>query len=129
MSKAETRDSIIHSTLAAHGISKADLLGLCRDADLVVARKSAARSLKAAGFSVCHIGRILNRDRSTIEHYLGFRHPARASLPNSVSCFPDDVRRVICEAADNGCTTPAAIVAQWVTERARMELQQHRSAA
>jgi hypothetical protein len=129
MSKEQVRDRIIANTLAAYSISKADLLGMCRDSDLVVARKSVARSLKAAGFGVCHIGRILNRDRSTIEHYLGFRHPARASLPNSVSCFPDDVRRAICDAADNECTTPAAIVTQWVTDRARMEISQQRSAA
>lgn len=129
MSKDEIRDRIIHSVLVAHGISRADLLSTCRDSDLVMARKSAARSLRAAGFGTYHIGRILRRDRSTIEHYLGFRVRARASLPNSVACFPDDIRSVIWAAADAECTTPAAIVTQWITERARMETNQQRSAA
>lgn len=129
MTKDEVRERIIHSALVAHRISRADLLGKCRDADLVMARKAVARSLKAAGFGVYHIGRILKRDRSTIEHYLGRRAHAHASLPNSVGCFPDEIRSVIWAAADAECTTPAAIVTQWITERARTELGQQRSAA
>lgn len=115
------RDRIINRVLTAHRISKADLLGKSRDADLVMARKAIAHSLKAERFSVRHIGRILHRDRSTIEHYLGMRVDSSMLLPNSINCFPEDIREAITSVARSERVTPAVIVAEWITERARFE--------
>lgn len=123
------RDQIIHSVLTARRISKRDLLSKCRDEDLVLARKEIAISLKKAGFGIRHIGRILKRDRSTVEHYLGSRLRTSALLPNSINRFPEDVRAIVAAKAQSEGTTPAEIVTGWITERARMELGQHRSAA
>jgi hypothetical protein len=127
--KEVLRDQIVHSVLTARRISKRDLLSTCRDEDLVLARKDIACSLKRAGFGVRHIGRILNRDRATVEHYLGLRLSTRAALPNSINRFPEDVRDIVSAIAQSEGTTPAEIVTQWITERARMELGQQRSAA
>ncbi len=123
------RDQIISSVITPRRITKADLLGTCREEDLVSARKAAAIALKRAGFGIRHIARILHRDRSTVEHYLGLRVNARAALPNSINRLPDDVRSILLAKAKYEGTTPAMIVTEWITERARMELGQHRSAA
>ncbi|MET4210503.1 hypothetical protein [Bradyrhizobium sp. LA2.1] len=115
------RDRVISRVLAAHRISKRDLLGECRDSDLVMARKAIAHSLRAERFSVRHIGRILHRDRSTIEHYLGMRVDVSMVLPNSINCFPTEVQDAITAAARSQRMTPAVIVAEWITERALFE--------
>lgn len=128
-SKEILREQIISRVLIAHRICRSDLLGKCRDADLVAARKAIAHSLKAAGFGVRHIGRILHRDRSTIEHYLGARVRVCMTLPNSLNIFPDDVRAAVAAVAMSERTTPAVVITEWITERARMELGQQRSAA
>ena len=128
MTKELLRDQIISRVLIAHRISRADLLGKCRDADLVAARKAIAHSLRAAGFGLRHIGRILKRDRSTVEHYLGSRLKTCVMLPNSLNQFPEDVRDTVAAIAMAERTTPAVIITEWVTERART-LGQQRSAA
>jgi hypothetical protein len=118
------REQIVSRVLIAHRISRSDLVGKCRDADLVAARKAIAHSLRAAGFGLRHIGRILHRDRSTIEHYLGARVRVCMMLPNTLNKFPDDVRDAIAAIALAERTTPAVIITEWVTERARMQIAQ-----
>lgn len=115
------REQIIDSVLRAHRISRADLLSACRDADLVSARKAIAHALRNAGFSIRRIGKALNRDQSTIDHYLGYRSKFSLALPNSLKCFPEDIRELIVSLAKASGTTPGAIVTEWITERARFE--------
>jgi chromosomal replication initiation ATPase DnaA len=54
-----------------HKITKAALTSKCRKTHLVTARKEVAEILEAAGYSYSDIGRALNRDHSTVLHFLG----------------------------------------------------------
>jgi hypothetical protein len=119
--KEVLREQIISRVLTAHRIARSDLLGKSRDADLVAARKAIAHSLNASGFSMRGIARALNRDRSTIEHYLGFRVKTCMALPNSLNRFPDDVIQIVSDFARAERTTPAVIITEWINERARFE--------
>jgi hypothetical protein len=119
--KEMLRDKVLSRVMTAHRISRADLLGKCRDADLVSARKAVAFSLSEAGFSMRHIARILKRDYTTVRQYLGFRPGTRLALPSSLACFPEDVRETIIGIAKSGQTTPAVIITEWINERARFE--------
>jgi chromosomal replication initiation ATPase DnaA len=59
---------------APHRVTLPALLGSCRLAYMVAARRAAARLLvDDEGLSLPHAGRILNRDHSTVHHLL--RHP------------------------------------------------------
>ncbi|MBO9380048.1 hypothetical protein GG804_25090 [Sphingomonas histidinilytica] len=52
------------------GISDADVLSDCRRRDLIVARREVYRQLRALGASYPTIGRLMQRDHSTIMHAL-----------------------------------------------------------
>lgn len=57
-----------------HGFTANDLVGTSTSRKIAYARFAAIREIKAVmGFSDIHIGRIFNRDRTTIIHALGRR--------------------------------------------------------
>jgi len=65
-----TGGHILGDVAREYGVDVAELTNGRRFAELVEARKEAARRLYNDGLSVTDIGRVLRKDRSTIHYYL-----------------------------------------------------------
>ena len=105
------------------------LLGLSdsREEDVVAARMDAAHRLKAAGFGVVRIGEILKRDHAVIRYYLNKipreNNRTRQSLRRRRRLLPDDIRAAIDEIAELEGVPPHVLLSQWISERARYEIE------
>lgn len=62
---------VIEEVAAKHGVSLFDLMRRCRLNKVVHARAEIAKRLDAQRFTVSEIGRLLNKDHTTIVYYLG----------------------------------------------------------
>lgn len=62
---------LIKDIAAEHGVPLSQIFGQCRRQRVVLARIAVAKALRARGDSSCKIGRLLNKDHSTISVYLG----------------------------------------------------------
>jgi chromosomal replication initiation ATPase DnaA len=62
---------IIRKVLSERAMNPDDFFGPCRCAQFVEARKSAAIQLREAGYSLHHIGNMMNRHHTTIINCLG----------------------------------------------------------
>jgi chromosomal replication initiation ATPase DnaA len=61
---------IIHDVMVKYKIGEKDFFGRDRSSKMARARGVAARRLRAAGFSVTLISRLIRRDRTTISYHL-----------------------------------------------------------
>ena len=68
--KAHTGLEIISSIARDHGLTADDLTGPSRVPAVCVVRRCAMKALRAKGWSTPRIGRLLNRDHSTVVHGL-----------------------------------------------------------
>ena len=75
----KTRE-IIERAARANDVTIADVLSPSQTRDIVKARRQIARELRAADKSLPDIGRILNRDPSSIFHLLKTETPAPSKL-------------------------------------------------
>lgn len=57
---------IISELAAAHGVEFAEVMGDCRTKLLVEARQACFAMLMGLGLSSAHVGRMMNRDHSTV---------------------------------------------------------------
>ncbi|GAC1572995.1 MAG: hypothetical protein NVS3B5_02250 [Sphingomicrobium sp.] len=124
--KIIVRDQIIAEVLEKHAINLDDLTGRCRDAYLVEARMDAAHRLRAADFLSTQIGKILKRDHTTILHYLSEDKRTRKIRTLRLSRFKwmaPDVKDQVIEIAMAEDADPGALVAGWIAERARYEIE------
>lgn len=69
---------LVDIAAAGMGVKASEIMGHCRNRELVEARKWVARDLRASGYSLEQIGRALNRDHTTIMHYLKARKRRQA---------------------------------------------------
>lgn len=65
-----TPEIIITTVCAQSNITPAELLSHQRDKRLVTARKQCARALRSINLSFPKIAKIMNRDHSSIVHYI-----------------------------------------------------------
>lgn len=74
---------ILNQVCLEKGISIEQLLGKQRKSQFVNARKQCARSLRALNLSFPQIGKLMNRDHSSIIHYINpvpSHRPKRGSM-------------------------------------------------
>jgi chromosomal replication initiation ATPase DnaA len=74
--RAEVVQIVLNEIADRHGVQKQLLTSDLRNEHLVRARQEAYSELYSLGFSSSHIGRILNRDHSTVLHGIK-RHTER----------------------------------------------------
>lgn len=121
------RHEIVLDVLHRHGVTMDDLTSRSRKAEFVDARVEIASRLVDLQFSYSRIGKILHRDHSTVAFWINHRRGGR--LPQNINPIPPDVRHCIEGVAAQKRTTAKQVVIEWLTERARFELEQARSAA
>lgn len=125
--RTDQRKRIIAEVLQKHGIDEGTLLGPARTDDVVDARIEAAHRLRSAGFPNIRIAEILKRDRTVIWYYFDKtqreNHRDRLRLKRRHRLLPDDVRAVVNEFAKLEKVAPWTILSEWITERARYELE------
>lgn len=128
--KAVLRKQIIADVLRNHRLGRVEFFGRSRFDELCAARKDAARRLRDAGFTTGHIARILRRERTTILHYFGEAMAQRKRIHNQnyrlLESLAAEVREAILQIAEIEHTTPAAVVREWLSERAKYELDEKR---
>lgn len=123
MTPAENVRKLLREVMADHRICADDFFSGIREKHLVAARMDAARRLRACSYSVCHIGRILKRDHTTVRYYLDGDTRAkkqRRAGQRYVPPYLDNKTRLVIErvAAQQG-VKPVDVVARWVSERAQ----------
>ena len=64
------QDRILYEVEQAVGLTRRQLLSKQQSSTFVAARRTAAKRLRASGYSLREIGRILHRDRSGIQYLL-----------------------------------------------------------
>lgn len=125
--KEKKRHEIVLDVLHRHGVTMDELISRSRKEKFVDARAEIASRLADLSFSYNRIGKILHRDHSTVAHWLNHRRGGR--LPQNLSPIPSEIRHCIEGIAAQRRTTAKQVVIEWLTERARFELEQARSAA
>jgi predicted transcriptional regulator len=125
--KEKKRHEIILDVLHRHGVTIDELMSRSRREKFVDARVEIASRLVDLGLSYNRIGKILERDHSTVAFWLNHRRGGR--LPQNLSPISADVRRCIEGIAAQKKTTAKQVVIEWLTERALFVLEQERSAA
>lgn len=70
MTPREKNLALIHEIAEPHGYTVEDIIGKARHKKLVAVRCMCIRALRDEGYSTTEIGRIMNRDHSTICHAL-----------------------------------------------------------
>jgi len=68
--RATNPGEVIAAVAERHGLTSADLIGPCRNSEIVTARCAAMYELRWAGFSLPAIGRFLKKDHSTVMYAL-----------------------------------------------------------
>ena len=126
-SKERQRHEIILDVLHRHGVTMDELMSRSRKEKLVDARVEIASRLVDIGFSYSRIGKILERDHSTVAFWLNHRRGGR--LPQNLNPVSRDIRNYIEGVAAQRKTTAKQIVIEWITERASFEAGQNRSVA
>jgi hypothetical protein len=118
---------IIKAVLQTHRLHKDDFFGPYRWSYLIEARMDAANRLRAAGFSVNQIARIMKRNHTTILNYFPDLREAKRRRLNERMILrkldPELCPVVKTIAAAEGVTIEI-LIAQWVGERARYEISQ-----
>jgi hypothetical protein len=127
LAKEKQRRDIIMDVLHRHGVTMDELMSCSRRVKYVDARVEIAARLYDIGFPLRRIGYLLDRDHSTVAHWLNHRRGGR--LPQVIYPVPVEVRRYIEDRAAEKRTTPTRVIVEWITERALTELKQARSAA
>lgn len=61
-------ENIFYGEVIKSGYSANEILSRCRRSDLVAARRKIALALRENGFSYPQIGKVMNRDHSSIIH-------------------------------------------------------------
>lgn len=125
--KEKKRHEIILDVLHRHGLTMEELISRSRKEHLVDARVEVASRLVDLGFSYNRIGKVLERDHSTVAFWLNHRRAGR--LPQAICPISLEVRRYIENLAVEKKTTAKLVVIEWLTERVQFELNQNRSAA
>ena len=125
--KEKMRHEIILDVLHRHGVTRDELMSRSRREKYVDARVEIASRLADLGFSYNRIGKILDRDHSTVAFWLNHRRGGR--LPINIAPISADVRRAIEGLAAQRRTTAKQIVIEWLTERAMFEIKRARIAA
>lgn len=125
--KDKKRHEIILDVIHRRGVTRDELMSRSRRAAFVDARVEIAQRLAEIGFSYSRIGKILDRDHSTVCFWLNRRKGGR--LPTNLSPISPDVRNLIEGIAAQRKMTAKHVVIEWLTERAQFELSQNRSAA
>lgn len=124
--RTEARQRILKQVMDKYDVTPEEFFGKRRNADVVDARKEAARRLLDAGFDKASISRILRRDHTTIEYYFsGDRNGTklkRVRLYRLLLALPDEVRIGIERLADARGIAAYALAHQWLVERAAIEL-------
>lgn len=82
---------IVRIVADSHGVSMSDILGSRKHAHVVAARRECMAMLRGEGLSCPQIGRILNRDSSTIVHnlqkFLWSKGYSRRNIDLPWACF------------------------------------------
>lgn len=125
--KEKLRREIVMDVLHKHGVTMDELLSRSRRTKFVDARVEIAARLYDLNFPIRRIGHLLDRDHSTVAYWLVRRRGGR--IPQAVSPLPIEVRHHIENLAVEKRTTPTRVIIEWITERARIEIGQERSAA
>jgi IS30 family transposase len=122
---------IIKTVAAEHRLHIDDMLGRCRVDYLVAARRDAAIRLRGANFPIPQIAKMLKRDHSTIINYIDGGHvrKSRYFRKRALQFVNPQAQAVILETAKLERTTPEIIIAEWVNERARCEMEAKARAA
>ena len=68
MTPREINRSIIAEACEAHGVSTASIMGISRAQSIAFARQHCYWKMWKAGMSFTDIGKVLNRDRTTVRH-------------------------------------------------------------
>lgn len=125
--KAILRKQIISDVLRIHRLGRVEFFGRSQFDELCAARKDAARRLREVGFTTGHIAKILNRERTTVLHYFDDAMAVRKRLRHReyrlLESLPEDVREIIYGVSKAERVAPAAIVREWLSERARHEFE------
>jgi hypothetical protein len=114
-----TAQQIIDSVLQAHRLGREDFFSRHRHSHLVMARKDAARRLKAISLSSAQIARLLRRDEGTIRFYLDETGEKQRNY--ALRHLGPVAKATLIAVAKAKHVDPAVIAAQWITERAEYE--------
>ena len=126
--REKKRHEIVLDVLHRRGVTMDELLSKSRREKFVDARAEIASRLADLGYSYSKIGKILERDHSTVAFWLNHRKGGR--LPQNITPIAADIRRFIEGVAAQRRTTAKLVVIEWLTDRAHFEInQQNRSAA
>lgn len=120
---------IIKDVLREHMLHADDFFGTLRHRHLVKARRAAALRLRDAGYSCTQSARMMKRNHTTVLNYLDKMPEAkrkRRLFKLLTRNLADDVHHAVVEIAKTEGVSLEVLVAQWVTERTRYEIEAKR---
>jgi hypothetical protein len=132
--RAETRRKIIADVLAAYEMDADELFNnKTRNHAVSDARRDAVRMLRDAGFTRSQITRIMKIHHSSVDFYLSpnyrIKRKQEMRVLHAHSMLPSHAKDAVAKIAERDGVKLFAMLAQWIEERAQIEIAQRREVA